>query len=185
MEQQEILPIKDSEIEYIMRYLLDNLDKNSMEHTMGHSVKVGFLLGSLYYDRETIIAGFLHDIIEDSDVSKKDLEYRFGMKVGEIVQANTFDYTIDKKSRSIESKIRRHQDCFNHCVRSGREALLVKAADLYVNSFEYKLFRDDTKVYDYLIERLSEFLELSESIIGKEKIWKMLRERRDILSVVA
>ncbi|MBU0528976.1 bifunctional (p)ppGpp synthetase/guanosine-3',5'-bis(diphosphate) 3'-pyrophosphohydrolase [bacterium] len=50
-----------------------------------HCLAVGQILAMWGMDHSTIIAGLLHDIIEDTDVTLQDLEQRFGKDIAELV----------------------------------------------------------------------------------------------------
>ena len=51
-----------------------------------HPLAVAGILAELETDHETIMAGVLHDVIEDCNVSKETLETRFGITVADIVE---------------------------------------------------------------------------------------------------
>ena len=50
-----------------------------------HPVSVAMILASLHMDHHTIIAALLHDVIEDTDVSKQQISQQFGQTVSELV----------------------------------------------------------------------------------------------------
>lgn len=54
-----------------------------------HPLAVAGILAELEADHETIMAGTLHDVIEDCNVSKETLETRFGRAVADIVDGVT------------------------------------------------------------------------------------------------
>lgn len=54
-----------------------------------HPLAVAGILAELEADHDTIMAGVLHDVIEDCDVSKESLETRFGSTVANIVDGVT------------------------------------------------------------------------------------------------
>ena len=56
-----------------------------------HSIRMGVILYDYNYDLDIVRAAILHDVIEDSDTSVTDIAEKFGNRVAEIVQANTFD----------------------------------------------------------------------------------------------
>jgi (p)ppGpp synthase/HD superfamily hydrolase len=65
-----------------------------------HSIRVGVQLIELCEEKETIIAGFLHDLLEDTDCKIVEIEKKFGKKVAKLVLACTFDKNIkDYKER--------------------------------------------------------------------------------------
>ncbi|MBP7831904.1 MAG: HD domain-containing protein [Candidatus Pacebacteria bacterium] len=59
-----------------------------------HPFGVGLILLEHGYSEEVVIAGFLHDVIEDSDFTFADIEEKFGTRVAKIVAMVTHDRTI-------------------------------------------------------------------------------------------
>lgn len=50
-----------------------------------HPLNVAIILTEIYADKETIIAALLHDVIEDCDVEKEEIDEKFGKEVGRLV----------------------------------------------------------------------------------------------------
>jgi (p)ppGpp synthase/HD superfamily hydrolase len=59
-----------------------------------HPLEVACLLHEAGYHDEVVAAGVLHDVLEDTDAERSDLESRFGSRVAELVEAVTDDPTI-------------------------------------------------------------------------------------------
>ncbi|MBE4592333.1 bifunctional GTP diphosphokinase/guanosine-3',5'-bis(diphosphate) 3'-diphosphatase [Vibrio navarrensis] len=59
--------------------------RSSGEPYIIHPVAVARILADMRLDLETLQAALLHDVIEDCDVSKEDLEAQFGQAVAELV----------------------------------------------------------------------------------------------------
>ncbi|MGF1910298.1 bifunctional GTP diphosphokinase/guanosine-3',5'-bis pyrophosphate 3'-pyrophosphohydrolase [Vibrio kasasachensis] len=59
--------------------------RSSGEPYIIHPVAVSRILAEMRLDIETLQAALLHDVIEDCDVSKEDLEEKFGITVAELV----------------------------------------------------------------------------------------------------
>ena len=51
-----------------------------------HCSSVGEILSQWKMDSRTIAAGLMHDIIEDTDISRKDLVEKFGEEIAELVE---------------------------------------------------------------------------------------------------
>lgn len=67
-----------------------------------HPISVGFILHSAGYPEEVIIAGILHDILEDTLSTEDDIRKIFGEKIVTLVRGVTEDITIkvlEKKQR--------------------------------------------------------------------------------------
>lgn len=54
---------------------------------VSHPIIVGFILSQYGFDAETIAAGILHDVIEDTPITKEDIVRDFGGMVAETVSA--------------------------------------------------------------------------------------------------
>ena len=65
----------------------------SGESYITHPLQVAHYLSNLNLDTETIIAAFLHDLIEDTEVTYNDIKKKFGKEVADIVDGVT---KIDK-----------------------------------------------------------------------------------------
>ena len=63
--------------------------RKSGEPYYHHLVEVAYILADLHCGPATIVAGFLHDVVEDTDVTVQDIEKRWGSEVAKIVDALT------------------------------------------------------------------------------------------------
>jgi guanosine-3',5'-bis(diphosphate) 3'-pyrophosphohydrolase len=59
--------------------------RSSGEPYIIHPVAVARILAEMHLDHETLMAALLHDVIEDTEVSKEDLARQFGDTVAELV----------------------------------------------------------------------------------------------------
>lgn len=58
-----------------------------------HPIRVAETLKQYGFSEEAVIAGYLHDTVEDTDVTLDDIERKFGAEVRRIVAGNTEDKT--------------------------------------------------------------------------------------------
>lgn len=63
--------------------------RKSGEPYYHHLVEVAYILADLHCGPATIIAGFLHDVVEDTDVTVEDIEKMWGSEVAKIVDSLT------------------------------------------------------------------------------------------------
>src|SRR3989338_5714089 len=98
-----------------------------------HPLTVGLILSRVGADEDTVIAGILHDTIEDSipekKVSQEMLEERFGKEVAELVisvSESNKELSWDDRKCEILERIK----TFSH------NSLLVKSADIISNTTE-------------------------------------------------
>jgi len=76
--------------------------RESGEAYIQHSLSVASKLTELRLDASTVAAGLLHDVVEDSDASIRDLEREFGSEVARLVDGMTtlagVDGTMDDRN---------------------------------------------------------------------------------------
>jgi (p)ppGpp synthase/HD superfamily hydrolase len=87
-----------------------------------HPLEVACLLHEAGYQDEVVAAGVLHDVLEDTDAERSDLEARFGRRVAELVEAVTDDPAIEDDTERKAALRRQVAD-------AGECAAVVFAAD--------------------------------------------------------
>jgi GTP pyrophosphokinase len=101
--------------------------RKSEEPYIIHPVSVAKILAELNADKETVAAALLHDVVEDCNVSPKDIEERFGAQVRKIVEG------VTKLGKfSFSSKEERQAENFRKLIVAIAEdvrVVLVKLAD--------------------------------------------------------
>ena len=63
--------------------------RKSMDPYIQHPIEVAYMLAEFQASPQTIAAGFLHDVLEDTDETKESLEKQFGSDVVSIVEGVT------------------------------------------------------------------------------------------------
>ena len=71
--------------------------RKSGEPFLIHPINVGLILASLKMDADTIIAGLLHDVVEDCEISLKTVKKEFGNNVAKLVDGMTKLLQLDDK----------------------------------------------------------------------------------------
>jgi (p)ppGpp synthase/HD superfamily hydrolase len=91
-----------------------------------HPLSVAIILARVEASEDTIIAGILHDVVEDTKVTLKDIEKQFGKHVADIVNEVTErgDLSWDERKRLQLDGIK----------RMSRDGLLVRSADFLNNT---------------------------------------------------
>ena len=182
--------------------------RQSGEPYIIHPLQVALILANLELDLETIIAGLLHDVVEDTSVTLEDIRTRFGDEVAGLVDGVTklkqLTYTTNDKE---EIQAENYRKMFLAMAKDIR-VILIKLADRLHNmrTLEYKSrekqlekARETLDIYAPIADRLGiskikvelddlslKYLEPEVYYDLVEKIHKKLEEReKTIASIVA
>ncbi len=96
---------------------------------LNHPKQVASLLGKWNQDDEVIAAGFLHDVVEDTNISLKEIEKKFGKRVAFLVDG--MSWIRDKKTR-IKDWDASYQKFSDHAIKDPC-LVLIKLADMISN----------------------------------------------------
>jgi (p)ppGpp synthase/HD superfamily hydrolase len=128
---------------------------------MTHPFEVACLLHEAGYADEVVAAGVLHDVLEDTDVERTELEARFGPEVARLVAAVTDDPSIEDHAER-KAALRRQVAAAGEC------AAVVFAADKVSKARELRLRlsrgrferRDHSRIdhYEASLEMLDELI---------------------------
>lgn len=168
--------LEDEEaIERAMQYLVHSFESagENPKPVILHSTRVGMTLYDGAYETRIVIAGFLHDLLEDTDVTSDEIRSRFGKDIAKIVEATSVDENID-------DYLARHYEMYQRCFELGRTAVAVKAADIVDNS-EYYHMGDTQELKEKQLEKMGYFIESAEPYIGEEDIHQELTDKFPIV----
>ena len=97
---------------------------------IAHPFMVSLMLSRAGLPDHVVIAGVLHDVVEDQDVSLEEIEKRFGSEVAALVA----DVTEQKTDGNGERPWRvRKQEALDHLEAASRHVAALKAADALHN----------------------------------------------------
>ncbi|HCU71064.1 MAG TPA: phosphohydrolase [Candidatus Moranbacteria bacterium] len=148
-----------------------------------HPLTVGFILACANAPEDVIVAGILHDTIEDSIESKKVsyemLHERFGESVADMVQS------VSETSKGLSWE-KRKEEALRHIENFSHESFLVKSADIISNTSE--LIDDHARYGDEVFSRfnapkekfLDNYIKVIETIVAK---WDENPLREDLSNV--
>jgi (p)ppGpp synthase/HD superfamily hydrolase len=144
-----------------------------------HPVEVACLLHEAGYSDEVVAAGVLHDVLEDTDAQRDDLERRFGAEVARLVDAVTDDPSIDdygKRKAALRDQV----------VRAGECAAAVFAADKISKARELGDRRGRFSRHDKArIEHYEASLQMLERTLPGRGLVDRLRVELEALHVVS
>jgi GTP diphosphokinase / guanosine-3',5'-bis(diphosphate) 3'-diphosphatase len=99
----------------------------SGEDYVSHTVEVATILAQLRLDTDTIVAGLIHDTIEDTAITLRDVEERFGRQVASIVDGVTKLGKVEFRS-ATEQQVENYRKMLLSMASDAR-VILVKLAD--------------------------------------------------------
>ncbi|MEE3442518.1 MAG: HD domain-containing protein, partial [Candidatus Enteromonas sp.] len=103
--------------------------RKSGEPYIHHPLEVAYILAQLQGGPATIAAGFLHDVVEDTDTSIEEIKDRFGEDVAKIVDSLTKIQRLKLSKRTDEDfEAEDHRKIFLGMANDVR-VILVKLAD--------------------------------------------------------
>ena len=146
----------------------ENQFRKSGEPYIIHPLNVAIILADLEMDKETIIAGILHDVIEDTVMTMDELIYEFGPDVGLLVDGVTklekipLSSNVDQSDAKLEMQAENLRKMFLAMAKDIR-VIMIKLADRLHNmrTLQYKdaegqqrIARETLEIYCPIASRL-------------------------------
>ncbi len=113
--------------------------RQSGEPFVIHPLNVALILAEMNLDKETIVAGFLHDVVEDTECSIDDISKEFGEEVAFLVDGVTKIENVIKKQKKRKIEASNIKKIIMATTKDIR-VILIKFADRLHNlrTLEYK-----------------------------------------------
>jgi len=144
--------------------------KYNGEAYISHPLRVANRLRALKFGYEIVAAGMLHDVLEDSTHTLRELQIRFGNNIADLVQEVTNPSKGSKKSRAERKEMDR-----KHLAEASKEAKIIKLLDRIDNLRDMNGAPSDFKrLY------LEESKLLAEALKGADK-----KLHQELLKVIA
>ena len=120
--------------------------KSSKIPYIAHPMEVAAIAARMTDDIEVIAAAVLHDVIEDTDTTKEQLEREFGKRIVELVCADSED---KRKGRpAVETWEIRKRETLDIIVKAGRDDQIIILSDKLSNM--RSIYQDYTQIGDGL-----------------------------------
>ena len=144
---------KSSDSEFIMKaYNLANDAHNGQARKSGepyiiHPLEVAYIITTLELDDAAICAALLHDVVEDTDITKEYLQEEFGEEVVTLVEGVTKLGKISSQTfiDNREEQVENYRKFFMAMAKDIR-VLMIKLADRLHNMRTLKHLTDDRKI---------------------------------------
>ena len=147
--------------------------RQSGEPYIIHPLNVAYILADIGLDDSTICAALLHDIIEDTKVTKKELEKEFGKEITQMVEGVTKLGTM--QFASIEEQ--QVEDYRRMFLAMGKDirVILIKLADRLHNMRTLKYLKRDRQ-----IANAKETMELYAPLANRLGLYSLKWELEDL-----
>lgn len=116
--------------------------RKSGEDYIMHPVEVAKILIELKMDTETIVAGILHDIVEDTLIPIADIKYNFGETVAVLVDGVTKLQTLPNGTKNQSENIRKMILAMAENIR----VIMIKLADRLHNMRTLKFMKPEKQI---------------------------------------
>ena len=145
--------------------------RKSGEEYILHPLEVAEILLNLRMDTDTIVAGILHDVVEDTMITLSDIEYIFGKDVSNLIDGVTKLKNLPKKQGKQIENIRKMVVAMSEDVR----VVIIKLADRLHNMRTLK-FQSPEKQ----IEKSRETMDIYAPIAHRIGMGKIKSELEDL-----
>lgn len=141
-----------------------------------HPLETAVIVSGITGDEEVISAALLHDVIEDAGVTYRFLKEKFGLRVADLVQAESEDKSrswTERKSATIQHLARASRDVKIICLGDKVSNLRSTASDrIMKGEAVWQKFREkDKKKHEWYYQGILEMLgELKDELAYREYI---------------
>lgn len=169
---QEKSPEKEKEIEKAIIMLIDCVRKSSKatKPVIMHSLRVGIELFRLGQPKEVVVAGILHDILEDTDCGIEEIKQKFGDQVAELVRISTLDFAIKNEKK-------RWRTFITQKLKAGKKATLIKLVDANDNLSYVSLLKNNPKRLKQVLWKHKFLIDAFRPKLGNLKVFQKYEEK--------
>ncbi len=140
--------------------------RNSGDPFITHPLEVAKILTSIKLDADSIVAGLLHDTLEDTNLNIEEINKNFGNQIVELVDGLT---KINKYSLKVKNqKFGENYKKLILATTKDLRVILVKLADRLHNMRTIQFIKDENKKTKIALETLEVFAPLAQRLGMKE-----------------
>ncbi len=144
----------------------ENQLRKSGEPFILHPIEVSKILISIKLDADSIVAGLLHDTVEDTKLTFSDIKKKFGNQISELVEGLTKISTYSLKANKQKSGENYRKLLL--AATSDLRVILIKLADRLHNMRTINYIQDDNKKINIALETLEVYSPLAQRLGMKE-----------------
>ena len=162
--------------------------RKSGEPYFTHCVKTAEILAELRLDTHTICAGLMHDVLEDTGITRQEMKIRFGANIANLVEGVTKigQYKLGIASRTAETKSTvEHRVHRKRQAETYRKLLLATAEDMRVILIKLADRLHNMETLEFLssekCQRIAkETLEIYAPIAHRLGLWRIMGRLEDL-----
>ena len=162
--------------------------RKSGEPYFTHCVKTAVILAELHLDTHTICAGLMHDVLEDTGITREELQVRFGPNIANLVEGVTkigqYRPSVGSPTTStpitVEDRVHRKRQAETYrklllATAEDMRVILIKLADRLHNMETLKFLTSEK------CQRIAkETLEIYAPIAHRLGIWRIMSRLEDL-----
>ncbi len=140
--------------------------RKSGEPFILHPIEVAKILTTIKLDSDSIIAGLLHDTVEDTKFTINDIQNKFGYQIAELVEGLTkiSNYSLKANKQKLGENYRKLLLAATMDLR----VILIKLADRLHNMRTLKFIENENKKINTALETLEVYSPLAQRLGMKE-----------------
>ena len=166
----------------------DGQQRKSGEPYFTHCAKTAKILAELHLDTHTICAGLMHDVLEDTGITREELQIRFGANIANLVEGVTkigqYRPSVGSPTTStpitVEDRVHRKRQAETYrklllATAEDMRVILIKLADRLHNMETLKFLTSEK------CQRIAkETLEIYAPIAHRLGIWRIMSRLEDL-----